>query len=82
MTSLRDPDGFGMYTYNDHFGYGVLEVAQNLVLDFDEAATWKEKWSICEGAALFFAKGDADPLFQCVTLHIIPAVGANFMQGR
>ncbi|KAJ5144825.1 hypothetical protein N7448_002217 [Penicillium atrosanguineum] len=64
MSSLRDPDGFGMHTYNDHFDYGVLEVAQNPVLDFEEAKTWKEKWSICEGAALFFAKGDANPLFQ------------------
>ena len=41
MSSLRDPDGFGMYTYNDHLGYGVLEVAQNLVLDFEEAKTWR-----------------------------------------
>lgn len=65
MGSLRDPDGFGMYTYNDHFGYGCVELAQNLILDFEEAkGNWKEQWSVCEGMALFFMKGDADPLFQ------------------
>ncbi|KAJ5759710.1 hypothetical protein N7520_006866 [Penicillium odoratum] len=64
MTSLRRPDGFGMYISNDHYGFGVLEVGQNLVLDFEEAKTWKEKWTICEATALFFAKGVADPLFQ------------------
>lgn len=26
---LRNPDFFNMYTFNDHAGYGVLEVVQN-----------------------------------------------------
>jgi hypothetical protein len=73
MSYLRDPDGFGMYTYNDHFGYGVLELAQNLILDFEEAEGWKEKWSVCEATAMFFVKGDADPLFQSVPLSLLPA---------
>lgn len=65
MGSLRNPDGFGMYTYNDHFGYGCVELAQNLILDFEEAkGDWKGQWSVCEGMALFFMKGDADSLFQ------------------
>ncbi|KAJ5532548.1 hypothetical protein N7494_009100 [Penicillium frequentans] len=63
MISMRDPDAFGMYTYNDHFGYGILEMLQNLILDFEEAKTWKEQWAICEGTALFFARGNADPLW-------------------
>ncbi|TRX97418.1 hypothetical protein FHL15_001696 [Xylaria flabelliformis] len=52
--SLRDPDNFSMYTFNDHAGYGALEVLQNLFLDFEEAAKekrgdgWREQWAICE----------------------------------
>lgn len=30
-TDYRNPDLFGMYTYNDHAGYGVCEVIQNWV---------------------------------------------------
>lgn len=53
-----------MYTYNDHLGYGIMELVQNLLLDFDEAkATWKEQWSICEAAAMFFFRGDVEALF-------------------
>jgi hypothetical protein len=54
--SLRDPDNFNMYTYNDHAGLGALEVLQNLFLDFEEAAKekrgeWREQWAVCEGTA-------------------------------
>ncbi|KAH9883568.1 hypothetical protein F4778DRAFT_775118 [Xylariomycetidae sp. FL2044] len=51
--ALRDPDAFGMYTFNDHAGYGCLELVQNLVLDFVEAAArgWREQWAVCEGIA-------------------------------
>lgn len=37
MMDFRDPDSFGMYTYNDHMAYGAVEVVQNMFLDFDEA---------------------------------------------
>ncbi|KAI5918765.1 hypothetical protein F4810DRAFT_554932 [Camillea tinctor] len=52
---LRDPDNFDMYTFNDHAGYGILEVVQNLFLDFEEAAarSWKEQWAVCEATALW-----------------------------
>ncbi|KAI2601846.1 hypothetical protein GGR54DRAFT_626707 [Hypoxylon sp. NC1633] len=52
---LRDPDNFGMYTYNDHAAYGGLEVVENLLLDYDEATErgWKEQWAVCEGLGLF-----------------------------
>lgn len=51
---LRCPDNFEMYTYNDHEAYGILEVVQNLVLDYVEAAAnWKEQWVVCEATALF-----------------------------
>ncbi|KAK4242861.1 hypothetical protein C8A03DRAFT_28860 [Achaetomium macrosporum] len=52
--ALRDPDNFNMYTFNDHAGYGVLEMLQNLILDFEEAAgNYKEQWVVCEALAFF-----------------------------
>lgn len=49
---VRIPDYFSMYTFNDHAAYGSLQVLQNLVLDFEEAAKdWREQWAICEGVA-------------------------------
>ncbi|KAI8630713.1 hypothetical protein F5Y19DRAFT_32367 [Xylariaceae sp. FL1651] len=56
--SLRDPDNFDMYTYNDHAAYGALEVVQNLFLDFEEAAAegrgeWREQWAVCEATVHF-----------------------------
>ncbi|KAK3332601.1 hypothetical protein B0T19DRAFT_457490 [Cercophora scortea] len=60
---LRDPDNFNMYTFNDHMGYGVVEVIQNIFLDYEEAAgNWKEQWAICEGLAFFMPTGFADPI--------------------
>lgn len=53
MAAVRCPDTFDMYTYNDHEAYGILEVMQNLMLDWDEATTWQEQWFVCEGLALF-----------------------------
>lgn len=29
--TYRDPDNFGMYIYNDWFGYGIQELQENLV---------------------------------------------------
>ncbi|KAL2195168.1 hypothetical protein P885DRAFT_41421 [Corynascus similis CBS 632.67] len=56
--TLRCPDMFGMYTFNDHGTYGVVEILQNLILDFEEAAgNYKEKWAICEALA-FWLQGD------------------------
>ncbi|KAI1753656.1 hypothetical protein F4782DRAFT_64443 [Xylaria castorea] len=57
QANLRNPDNFAMYTFNDHAGYGALEVLQNLFLDFEEAAKekrgdgWREQWAICECVA-------------------------------
>lgn len=61
--TLRDPDLFNLYTYNDHAGYGVMEVVQNVLLDFEEAkSNWKEQWAICEAIPTFFLSGAADRL--------------------
>ncbi|KAE8316876.1 hypothetical protein BDV41DRAFT_573380 [Aspergillus transmontanensis] len=44
MLDLRDPDNFSMYTFNDHSGYGAIEVVQNMMLDFDEASgKWQQQ---------------------------------------
>ncbi|KAJ9354207.1 hypothetical protein DTO027B9_4833 [Paecilomyces variotii] len=64
MCSLRDPDLFGMYIYNDFAGYGLLEMVGNLLLDFEEAKDdWKQQWYICEATTLFFHKYNPMPLF-------------------
>ncbi|KAK2777745.1 hypothetical protein CKAH01_11942 [Colletotrichum kahawae] len=63
---VRDPDFFGMYTYNDHRAYGIIEIIQNLVLDFDEAsANWKEQWVICEALAPFIWYLSGDDFAMC-----------------
>ncbi|RAL07347.1 uncharacterized protein BO97DRAFT_378712 [Aspergillus homomorphus CBS 101889] len=63
MVDLRDPDAFQMYTFNDHAGYGAVEVAQNMLLDFQEASgNWKEQWAICEGLALLRGANSLDPM--------------------
>ncbi len=51
----RDPDHFSMYTWNDHAGQGVMEVVQNLVLDFQDAAAgdWMGQWMVCEALIYF-----------------------------
>ncbi|GAB1211693.1 hypothetical protein ATERTT37_000817 [Aspergillus terreus] len=49
MCNLREPELFDMYTFNDHAGYGVLEVVQNLLLDYDEMKpSWRDQWAVCE----------------------------------
>ncbi|KAI1406953.1 hypothetical protein F5Y13DRAFT_176016 [Hypoxylon sp. FL1857] len=60
--SLRDPDNFNMYTFNDHAGYGCLEIVQNLFLDYVEAAErgWREQWAVCEGLVLWLLNPASD----------------------
>lgn len=53
MAAVRCPDFFDMYTFNDHEAYGLLEVNENLMLEWEEAKTWPEQWTVCEGLALF-----------------------------
>ncbi|KAK0713512.1 hypothetical protein B0T26DRAFT_813475 [Lasiosphaeria miniovina] len=41
---LRNPDAFEASTFNDHEGYGVIEMFKNLFLDFEAAAgNYKEQ---------------------------------------
>jgi hypothetical protein len=45
-----------MYTFNDHQEYGVLEVLENLILDFEETGRdYLDQWAVCECLALFLA---------------------------
>lgn len=61
--SIRCPDLFDLYLYNDFAGYGLIEVLQNLVLDFVEAeANWKEQWAVCEAAAHFIIDNAVMPM--------------------
>lgn len=54
MTPLRDPDMFGMHTWSKGFAYGVIEIFENVLLDFDEAKdNWKEQWVICQGVMIW-----------------------------
>jgi hypothetical protein len=70
--ALRNPDCFRMYTFNDHSMYGVLEVLQNLILDFDEAAgNYKEQWAVCEALA-FYLQDEGMELTQYVQLPLLP----------
>lgn len=66
MVNLRNPDAFAMYTFNDHLAYGVLEVVQNLLLDFDEAykaQQWREAWAVVEGLALFMLVDQGEMMY-------------------
>jgi hypothetical protein len=56
---LRCPDNFGMYTINKHYSYGILEVLQNLILDFEEADNYNERWAVCEALAYFLKGSEA-----------------------
>ncbi|KAJ5110531.1 hypothetical protein N7532_001066 [Penicillium argentinense] len=54
MFQYRDPDTFGMYTFNDASAYGLLEVMENQILDFEEAhKNWKAQWAVCEAVAMY-----------------------------
>lgn len=62
LVTLRDPDNFSMYTYNDHAGYGVIEVLENFMLDFvDGAHSWKDQWIVCEAMIHFLLHSMSDP---------------------
>ena len=69
QVSLRDPDNFDMYTWNDHAGEGALQVLQNLVLDFAELAPdRKEQWAICE-AMVMYLLSDSSMMMTTYVFH-------------
>ncbi|KAL2698660.1 hypothetical protein AAEP93_010048 [Penicillium crustosum] len=65
-TTVRNPDNFDMYIHNDFFGYAIMELVENLYVDFDEAAgDWKMQWAICEATALYFQTDAIMPMVGC-----------------
>ncbi|CDM26750.1 hypothetical protein DTO013E5_7047 [Penicillium roqueforti] len=78
-TIARDPDNFGMYVYNDFLGYAVMELVENLLLDFDEAAgDWKMQWAICEATGLYFQTDAIMPMVGCDDGETVNAVFIAF----
>ncbi|KAK3290822.1 uncharacterized protein B0H64DRAFT_420639 [Chaetomium fimeti] len=60
------PGNFDMHTFSDHAAYGVVEVIENLLLDFVEAnGNWREQWVVID---------DPDTVN-----HLIRLVGRTFL---
>lgn len=67
QSQIRCPDNFDAYTYNDHTGRGILQVLQNLLLDYDEADDdWFRQWAVCETIVEILPRDAFSPLFQLV----------------
>jgi hypothetical protein len=63
MARFRDPDNFRMHTFSDHEGLGVLELIENLLLDFVESdSNWREQWVVCEALSFFLQTDLAEAL--------------------
>lgn len=74
QTTVRDPDNFGMYVYNDFFGYSLMELIENSLIDFEEAdGDWKMQWAICEGTGLYFQ-------MDCI-MHVVGFVSLALLAG-
>ncbi|KIM95732.1 hypothetical protein OIDMADRAFT_148790 [Oidiodendron maius Zn] len=59
----RDQDTQGMYIYNDFSGYGVIEVLENTLAEFNKIIFKKDvsplkKWAVVEGLTIYLAIGD------------------------
>ncbi|KAI1266316.1 hypothetical protein F5Y18DRAFT_383076 [Xylariaceae sp. FL1019] len=89
LLQLRDPDVFSMHTYNDHANMGVLEVLENLLLDFEmdddmnQMDEWRERWSICEATVQLLMSEWTDNLnmFQDGDrlVHMMQLIGRQFL---
>ncbi|OQE11785.1 hypothetical protein PENVUL_c002G00083 [Penicillium vulpinum] len=78
-TAVRDPDNFEMHVYNDFFGYAVMELVENLLLDFDEAAgDWKMQWAICEATGLYFQMSAIMSMVGCEDGDTVNAICTTF----
>lgn len=61
---LDGPDGFRIYTFNDHGAFGAVEVVENLLVDFDEFKEgWRDRWAICEAMVLYFLGHASEEMF-------------------
>jgi hypothetical protein len=54
MALFRDPNSFNMHMFSGDDACGVMEVIENLLLDFAEAdGNWREQWVVCEALSFF-----------------------------
>lgn len=62
QASYRDPDKFDLNVYTDDHAYGVLEVLENLLIDFNKAqkSTLEERWSIVAAMSHWLNTDDGD----------------------
>ncbi|KAI6535168.1 hypothetical protein MCOR16_002875 [Pyricularia oryzae] len=63
---VRDPDVVGMYTSNDHHGYGWMQVFQNLILDYQVGRlreNWREQWLVCTVVGRLAMQAYKSPMF-------------------
>lgn len=63
---MRDPDLHAMYIYNDFAGYGITEVMDNVLAEFNKVIFKKEvsaieKWTIVEGLVTYLYMEDHTP---------------------
>lgn len=62
--NFRSTEIFAVQTFKYHEMYGMLELLENLLLDFDEEeGNWKKQWAICEAIGLLFMCGAVEPIF-------------------
>ncbi|KAM3442414.1 hypothetical protein MY4824_001008 [Beauveria thailandica] len=71
LATMRDPDNFRMYTFNDHYGYGLIEMLQNLILDYPESQDWKESWCILEAAVMWLLDAESNAVMQVDTSYLV-----------
>ncbi|KAF2795672.1 hypothetical protein K505DRAFT_335813 [Melanomma pulvis-pyrius CBS 109.77] len=63
-TTYCNPDSFDMYAYKDFHGYGIHELVENLLVDFDAAFLKKnnkgleEMWVIMAAMGWWFCEGE------------------------
>ncbi len=66
--NLRNPNSFGdMYVFKNFDLYGMIEVVQNLLLDYCEAAgNLREQWVVCEATAMWLLDKASQPMLMYV----------------
>ncbi|KAH0428330.1 hypothetical protein CcaCcLH18_09102 [Colletotrichum camelliae] len=62
---VRDPDFFGMYTYNDHRTRTSSACTPTTTTVLTASANWKEQWVICEALAPFIWYLSGDDFAMC-----------------
>lgn len=70
----RDQDNFHMHIYNDWNGYGLTEVLENLLVDFNKLLFKKDvspmkKWAYIEGLVTWLQVGDLYSLMS-TSMHL------------